>query len=130
MFLNLLNNDEKLAFAALAGKMIEADGIVIGREAATLAAFKAEMGIGAESEDTRTVEDLAAVFHDRKSKTAALLELIGLGYSDTNFNLTERSLVTAAARQMGVDADELAKLEEWVQNHVRLVREAMALMRE
>ena len=45
MYLNLLDDDEKRAFAELAEKMIEADGLVIGREAAALAALKAEMGM-------------------------------------------------------------------------------------
>ena len=52
MFLNLLDDNEKRAFAALAEKMIASDGIVVGREAATLGAFKGEMGLGAETVDS------------------------------------------------------------------------------
>lgn len=131
MFLTLLNDEEKRAFALLAEKMIAADGIVVGRETATLAAYKAEMGLEARPEsEERGVEDLAAAFGSRRSKVVALLELIGLGYSDTSFSVTERSLVFALARAMEIEADTLVDLEAWVQQHVRLIRQAMELLRE
>jgi hypothetical protein len=41
MFLNLLDSDERRAFAELAERMIAADGLVIGRERAAIAALKA-----------------------------------------------------------------------------------------
>jgi hypothetical protein len=131
VFLNLLSNDEKRAFAVLAEKMIEADGIVVGREAATLAAFRGEMGVAVGSDEAeKSIEELAQVFEDRRSKVAALLELIGLGYSDTTFGVTERSLTTEVAKHMGIGVVELLRLEEWVQEHVRLIRQALTLMRE
>jgi hypothetical protein len=131
MFLTLLDDDEKRAFALLAEKMIAADGIVVGREAATLAAYKGEMGLGSEPEgEAQGIEELASVFGSRRSKIVALLELIGLGYSDTSFSVTERSLVFATARAMDIEANTLVELEAWVQQHVRLVRQAMELLRE
>jgi hypothetical protein len=131
MFLTLLNNEEKRAFAVLAEKMIAADGIVVGREAATLAAYKGEMGFESPSGgEDQGVEELAAAFESRRSKVVVLLELIGLGYSDTSFSVTERSLVFALARAMGIEADTLVDLESWVQQHVRLIRQAMELLRE
>ncbi len=78
MFLNMLDADEKRAFALLAERMIEADGIVIGREAAVLASLKAEMGFSGSGDDDRSVQDLARVFKDTRSRVAAFLELLGL----------------------------------------------------
>ena len=129
MFLNLLDSDEKRAFAELAEKMIEADGLVIGREESALASLKAEMGITGSSEG-RSVDDLAGVFHSWRSKIAALLELVGLGYSDVNYSVNEQSLVDEVARQMGVTTDELAEVEAWVREHVSLIRRALILMRD
>jgi hypothetical protein len=109
--------------------MIEADGLVIGREKAALASLKAEMGI-TETEGSRSAEELAGVFKSRRSKVAALLELMGLGYSDTSFSVSEESLVNTVANQMAISPDELHELEEWVQDHFSLVRRALILMRE
>jgi len=129
VFLNLLDTDEKRAFAELAEKMIEADGLVIGREEAALAALKAEMGITGAS-NGRSVDDLAGVFHSWRSKIAVLLELVGLGYSDVNYSVNEQSLVDEVARQMGLTSDELSEVEAWVREHVSLIRRALILMRD
>ena len=131
MFLNLLNDDQKVAFAALAEMMIESDGIVVVREAATLGALKGEMGVTdvPDSSDA-SVADLAAVFADRRSKIVAILELVGLGYSDTSFSGTDRSLVSEVAREMDIGAEDLARIEAWVQGHMQHIRAAMVLMRE
>jgi len=129
VFLNLLDGDEKKAFAELAEKMIQADGLVIGREEAALAALKAEMGISGNG-DGRSVDELAGVFHSWRSKMAALLELIGLGYSDVNFSVNEQSLVGEVARHMGLTRDDLEKAEAWVRDHVSLIRRALILMRD
>jgi len=130
VYLNLLDDDEKRAFAELAEKMIEADGLVIGREASTLAALKAEMGAIEIGGGERTPQDLAGVFKSRRSKVAALLELIGLGYSDTAFSVSEESLVNTVANQMAISPDDLHEIEEWVKEHFGLIRRALILMRE
>lgn len=130
MYLNLLDDDEKRAFAELAEKMIEADGLVIGREASALAALKAEMGVSDASGGGRSADELAGVFKSRRSKVAALLELIGLGYSDTAFSVSEESLVNTVANQMAISPDELHDIEEWVREHFSLIRRALILMRE
>jgi hypothetical protein len=130
VFLNMLDDDEKRAFAELAERLVESDGLVIGREAQALAALKAEMGIGDSDDGQRSVEDLAGVFKGRRSKVAALLELIGLGYSDTSFSVDEESLINKIASQMAIPPDELRAIEDWVRDHFALIREAMILMRE
>jgi hypothetical protein len=130
MFLNMLSDDEKRAFALLAEKMIEADGIVVGSEAAALAALEGEMGVSRDDAARRPVEELASVFQNRRSKTVVLLELMGLGFSDTHFSVNEQSIVSQAATAMGFSPAELEELEAWVRKYVAVVREAMALIRE
>jgi hypothetical protein len=130
MFLNMLDIDEKRAFVLLAQKMIEADGIVVGREAAALAALKAEMGVSKSAQDTRSIRELSRLFKDRRSRVAALLELFGLAYTDTNFALGEQSLIATIAEDMEFTSDEIVEVESWVQDHVSLVRRALTLMRD
>ena len=125
MFLNMLDIDEKRAFTLLAERLIEADGIVVGREEVALA----EMGVGQSGDVARSVEELSGVFKDRSSRVAALLELFGLAYSDKSFDMGELSLIASVAHFMGLSGDELEALEKWVRDHVSLVRRAMVLMR-
>jgi len=131
MFLHMLNDDQKRAFAALALKLTAADGAVVGREAAKLRALSGEMNLELEGWDSSaSVAELAASFTDRRSKVVALLELLGFAYSDTSFQAVEQSIVTEVARAMNVSGDELKRLEAWVGQHVEHVRQAFALMRE
>jgi hypothetical protein len=88
------------------------------------------MGMSDAEASGRTVDELASVFKGRRSKVAALLELIGLGYSDTSFSLGEESLVNTAANRMAIGPDDLAQIEEWVRDHFSLIRRALILMRE
>ena len=78
----------------------------------------------------RSADELAGVFKSRRSKVAALLELIGLGYSDTAFSVSEESLVNTVANQMAITPDELREIEDWVKEHFSLIRRALILMRE
>ena len=129
MFLGLLSPDEKSAFVALAEKMIDADGIVVPSESAALASLRQEVGMGgSEASEETDIATLAQTFASRRSRVVALLELMGLGYSDTRFSIDERSLVSLLAHEMEVDAAELAKLEAWVKQHVAHVETALKLM--
>jgi uncharacterized tellurite resistance protein B-like protein len=133
MFLHMLNDDQKRAFAALALKLTAADGALVGREAAKLRTLAGEMNLDLEGLDSNANADvatLAAAFTDRRSKTVALLELFGFAYSDTSFQAVEQSIVAEVARAMNVSGDELKRLEAWVGQHVEHVRRAFALMRE
>lgn len=131
MFLGVLNEEERKAFVALAEQMIESDGIVVGPERDALQALQQEMGEPAttKSEITDT-EALAAVFKTRRSRVAALLELVGLGYSDAEYSVDEHSLVTSISRHMGLSNDDLVRIEQWVARHVGHVENALALMKE
>lgn len=129
MFLNMLDTDEKRAFVLLAEMMIQSDGIVVGREASALAALKAEMGVSESAQDTRSVRELSRLFKDRRSRMATLLELFGLAYTDTNFDLGEQSLIATIAQEMEFTSDEIVEVENWVQDHVSLVRRALTMMR-
>ena len=131
MFLHMLNDDQKRAFAALALKLTAADGAVVGREAAKLRALAGEMNLELEGWDSNaSIAELAASFTDRRSKVVALLELLGFAHSDTSFQAVEEKMVNEMASAMNVSGDDLKRLETWVGQHVDHVREAFALMRE
>ena len=130
MFLHMLDDEEKRAFTILAERLIEADGIVVGGEASALAALKAEMGVGGVGDQSLSLEELAYTFKDRRSRVAALLELFGLAHSDSNFHMSEVSMIASVAYFMGFKDKEIDLLEDWVQEYVSLVRKALAIMRD
>jgi hypothetical protein len=128
MFLGVLTTEQKRAFVALAEQMITADAISVGSEADALATLYREMGVERSSEQA-AVEQLVGAFDSRQARVAALLELIGLGYSDANYCVDEKSFVATVAREMNLTS-ELPRLEEWVKTHVDHIEAALAMMHE
>ena len=130
MFLTMLNEAEKRAFAVLAQRLVAADEVLRSEELLALETLWAEMGIGSPPADGRDESELAAAFETRRSRVVALLELLGLAYSDRDFCLDEASMITTVAHEMGLDAAELDRLDRWVADHVRHLDDAFALMAE
>lgn len=131
MFLGMLDNNEKAAFAILAEQMIDADGITVGPEIEAVAALKREMGLEPSQGDDpeRDPAKLASRFGSRTSQVACLLELLGLAHVDSDYDLVERSMVSVLASEWGIDEAELESLDTWVMDHIRMIDRAMALMR-
>ena len=131
MFLALLNDAEKGALTQLADHLVAADNVGLEQEKKALANLKAEAGLPEKpGEGLLPVDELASVFASRRSKIAALLELLGLAYSDSEFEVNERSMLVIASRAMDIDLSDLRKLEDWVKEHVKLIEKALALMQE
>ena len=130
MFLAMLNDDQQRAFSTLAFRMVAADGSISAEERRAIRRLRAELRVEEAGTDDRDESALATVFDTRRAKYAALLELLGLAHSDREFHLDEQSMVTAVAHEMDVSADELARLDRWVQDYVRHVESALAMMAE
>ena len=131
MFLALLNGAEKRAFVQLADHLAAADDVILEAEKQAISALKAEAGIpGATGENLLPVDELASVFVSRRAKIAALLELLGLAYADSEFEANERSMIVATAHEMDIEMAELRQLEDWVRDHIKLVERALAIMNE
>lgn len=130
MFLTMLNEAEKRAFAVLAQRLVAADELLRSEELQALETLWAEMGIGSPPADGRDESELAAAFETRRGRVVALLELLGLAYSDRDFCLDEESMITAVAHEMGLDAAELDRLDRWVADHLRHLDAALGLMAE
>lgn len=121
MFLENLEAGEKRAFLALAHKVVHADGVLAEREAEILATLSSAIG---EPALEGTLEELAAAFQSRRSKVFALLELMGIGYVDGEYQVAEIESVTEIARALGFSSDELVGMENWVVRQVALIEEA------
>ncbi len=129
MFLRTLNLEEKRAFLSLASRFIAADGRLDPKEEAMLAEMKQEMGID-QGWEGRAEAQLLSSFKTRPSRIAALLELLGLAHSDSEYSAQESAFVARAAQAFGVEPLELATLENWILRQIALMREAHLFMEE
>ena len=121
MFLENLTDGERSAFLGLARTLVHADGTLNGREEQVLGSLTA---IAGEPVAEGTVEDLASAFQTRRAKVSALLELVGIGLIDGEYQPAERAMVAEVAKALGFSESELTEMEKWVVRQVALWDEA------
>lgn len=124
MFLNVLEPREKIAFLALAKKLILSDEDIADSEVVLLKSMRKEMEIIDEvmgdeitEEDIDSLPDdiplLCKEFRSKKSKISALMELIGLSFVDGKFVPRERKIIYEVAAEFDISKTETESYIDW-----------------
>ena len=128
MFVQYLNERQQGALLHYAHEMMRVDGAVAGDELALLDALRNQAQPGIESEDV-PLKDLSGLFDDRLTRVAFLLEVVGMGYANQDFDPAESQLARDLASALALD-DTLEDVKSWVKRQLLLVQEANQLMKE
>ncbi|TAE18026.1 MAG: hypothetical protein EAZ95_05415 [Bacteroidetes bacterium] len=115
MFLNLLKQEEKIAFLTLAKKIISIDSTISKQEMVLLNSMKRELeldDIDVQYLDA-SIEEVCALFSNSKSKVSAIMELIGIGFVDGKFVLEEQNLIYQIADAMNISREETNMYIDW-----------------
>lgn len=128
MFVQYLNERQQGALLHYAHEMMCIDGTVAGEELALLDVLRQQARPGVEAENV-PLEDLSSLFDDRSTRVAFLLEVVGMGYANEDFDSNESQLATdiADALMLG-DESTLEDVKSWVIRQLVLVREAKQLI--
>ncbi len=116
MFLNQLSQKEKEAFLSLSVHAANANGIFAAEEKILIQDYCKEMDIPSFDESSAMNMDQALEVFEESSihiKRIVLLELLGLIFSDGEYDITEKQFVFQAAEKLNIskaEADELSKL--------------------
>lgn len=124
MFLNLLTPREKVAFLALAKKVIISDRVIAPSEETLFKSMQQELELvdyalheEIKDEDIvnlpRDIAHLCEEFTSRKSKISALMELIGLGFVDGKFVAQEKKVIYEIAQNFGIKKNETDGYIDW-----------------
>ena len=128
MFVQYLNERQQGALLHYAHEMMRADGSVDGDELVHLDMLRDQAQPGVEAEDV-PMEELSSLFDDRLSRVAFLLEVVGMGYANQDFDPAESQLVNDLANALAVGDDEILEdIKSWVKRQLLLVKEAHQLM--
>ncbi len=131
MFLSELSSEEKKSFLSLADSLIRADGKILKSEKLFLKKLFFEMGIGRSINLTpMTIREACTTFKTKKSKVAVIMDLIALGYSDTNYSCNEADLVKDIAVHFQISLAEFLELESMALKILKLKDEVRAYMIE
>ncbi len=124
MYLNNFSYEQKLAFLAIAVKIINADGILDRREQQTIDTMRIEMGLLAEAKlPNGPLEQIVSVFDTRRNRIYAFIEWIALAYADEKFSGEEQKLLRAIALQFNLDEKEASAIETWVNDYKTLLKD-------
>ena len=127
MFVQYLSERQQSALHHYAQQMARADGSVADDEQEQLDVLREQVQLGVEAVDV-PLDELAALFDDRMSRVAFLLEVVGMGYANDEFDPAESQLANNLVNALGVGDDVLVDIKSWVVRQLSLLREAQRLM--
>ena len=130
MFVQYLNERQQGALLHYAHEMMRADGSIASEELVRLDVLRDQALPGVEAEDV-PIHQLAALFDDRLSRVVFLLEIVGIGYANDDFDPAESQLAQDLVQALAPrDDNMLLAVQSWVKRQLLLMREARELMED
>lgn len=124
MFLNELDLDEKRMFLRLADHLVAANGVVEEQEKNLINQYCFEMGLPMNNEiDPLPMSEIICLFQKRSEsvKCVTIMELLGLGYIDGEYDEVEQSMMKSYVSDIGVSDEVYEKLRKDVEEYIYLV---------
>lgn len=125
MFVQNLNIQQQGILLSFAKKIIEADGKIEDQEVLILNTLKSHMHPNVEPFNS-PIEKVRSFFPEIGSQSTLLIELFGVAYADEHYHAAETDIINLLAEALGVSANRVQKMSEWVKQQFILVREATA----
>ena len=128
MFVQNLNERQQGVLLHYADEVMRADRKIDAAELMAMDMLRNQAEPGVKAEDV-AIEALPGLFEDRLSRVSFLLELVGMGYANEDFDPTQSELVSQIARVFAFHENgTIEAIEKWVQDELALMKEAQQLM--
>ena len=128
MFVQNLNERQQGVLLHYADEVMRTDRSIKAEELMAMDLLRGQTEPGVKAEDV-PIEQLPGVFEDRLSRVSFLLELVGMGYADEDFDPEESELVGRIAEVFSLHEDgTIRAIESWVRDELDLMNEAQKLM--
>ena len=128
MFVQNLNERQQGVLLHYADEVMRADRKIDAAELMAMDMLRNQTEPGVKAEDV-PIEELPGLFKERLSRVSFLLELVGMGYANKDFDPTQSELVDRIARVFSFHENgTIEAIEKWVQNELALMKEAQKLM--
>ena len=127
MFVQFLSEKQQSALLHYAHEMARVDGVVADEELTQLDVLRDQTRPGVEAQHV-PLDELAALFDDRMSRVAFLLEVVGMGYANDEFDPAESQLANELVDALAVGERTLDDVKSWVTRQLALFEEARQMM--
>ncbi len=130
MFVQNLNERQQGVLLHYADEVMRADGRIHAAELLAMDELRNQMEPGVKAESIAVVA-LPDVFKRRLSRVSFLLELVGMGYANEDFDPAQSELVDQVAKVFGFHEDgTIESIEQWVKDQLALMNHARQLMED
>ena len=132
MFLHLLVDKEKDAFIDLARLAACCNGNVSDEEDIMIDQYCDEMGIETPITHAKTLDDVLAFFKDSstQSKKTVVFEIIGLLFSDGNFDRNEMDFITKVAVAFGISKVQVEEMLELNARYLNILNDILCVIKD
>lgn len=128
MFVQNLNERQQGVLLHYADEVMRADRRIDAAELMAMDMLRNQTEPGVKAEDV-PVEALPGLFEDLLSRVSFLLELVGMGYANEDFDPTQSELVNDIAKVFSLHENGVIEaIEKWVQDQLALMKQAQQLM--
>ena len=128
MFVQNLNERQQGALLHYADEVMRVDRRIDASELMAMEMLRNQTKPGVKAEDV-LIDELPGLFEDRLSRVSFLLELVGMGYANEDFDPTQSELVNQIASVFAFHEDGTVEaIERWVQDELALLKRAHQLM--
>ena len=128
MFVQNLNERQQGVLLHYADEVMRADRRIDAAELMAMDVLRNQAEPGVKAEDV-PIEVLPGLFEDRLSRVSFLLELVGMGYANEDFDPEQSELVNQIARVFGFyENGTIDAVKQWVRDELALMKEAQKLM--
>lgn len=128
MFVQNLNDRQQGILLHYADVVMRADNRIDASELLAMDMLRNQTEPGVQPEQA-SIEHLSGVFEDRISRVSFLLELVGMGYVNDNFDPMQSELIVQIAEVFFMHEDGTLKaIEHWVTEQLALMKTAQQLI--
>lgn len=128
MFVQNLNERQQGVLLHYADEVMRVDKRIDAAELMAMDMLRNQAEPGVKAEDV-PIEALPGLFEDRLSRVSLLLELVGMGYANENFDPEQSELVNQIAKAFSFHSDgTIEAIDGWVKDELALMKKAQQLM--
>lgn len=130
MFLQQLNEEEKVAFLELAYIIAKANGIIDDKEHQMLVAYQKEMEleIDLETHPIRPFQEVVNIFKDKKIKRIVFLESLAVAFADGIYHEEQKEHIHELKQYFSISDDDYESFKTWINKMNSLYYEAVELL--
>ena len=128
MFVQNLNERQQGVLLHYADEVMRVDRRIDASELLAMDMLRDQAESGVKPEDV-PIGQLSGLFEDRMSRVSFLLELVGMGYVNEDFDPRQSELIAQIAEAFSFHEDgTIEAVEEWVREQFALTKSARQLM--